>query len=139
MDNNYISIYNNLIHLTRNKLLFSKIRDSETFSYRLILFLIHFAFFLKIFKQTNKKNILQEIYDFNFKQVEISIREIGYGDVSINKKMKEYLNFFHDIVGKVNNWENMDDAEKTLFFKISLMIILIQSFLLIILINISNY
>ena len=71
---------------------------------------------LKIFKQTNKKNILQEIYDFNFKQVEISIREIGYGDVSINKKMKEYLNFFHDIVGKVNNWENMDDAEKTLFF-----------------------
>ena len=53
--------------------------------------------------------------------------------------MKEYLNFFHDIVGKVNNWENMDDAEKTLFFKISLMIILIQSFLLIILINISNY
>ena len=117
MNNNYISIYNNLIHLTRNKLLFSKIRDSETFSYRLILFLIHFAFFLKIFKQTNKKNILQEIYDFNFKQVEISIREIGYGDVSINKKMKEYLNFFHDIVGKVNNWENMDDAEKTLFFQ----------------------
>ena len=77
MNNNYINIYNNLIHLTRNKLLFSKIRDSETFSYRLILFLIHFAFFLKIFKQTNKKNILQEIYDFNFKQVEISIREIG--------------------------------------------------------------
>ena len=31
--------------------------------------------------------------------------------------MKEYLNFFHDIVGKVNNWENMDDAEKTLFFQ----------------------
>ena len=30
---------------------------------------------------------------------------------------KEYLNFFHDIVGKVNNWENMDDAEKTLFFQ----------------------
>ena len=60
MDNNYISIYNNLIHLTRNKLLFSKIRDSETFSYRLILFLIHFAFFLKIFKQTNKKKFFKK-------------------------------------------------------------------------------
>ena len=48
MSNNYISIYNNLIHLTRNKLLFSKIGDSETFSYRLILFLIHFAFFLNL-------------------------------------------------------------------------------------------
>ena len=49
MDNNYISIYNNLIHLTRNKLLFIKIRDSETFSYRLIFVLIHFAFFFKDF------------------------------------------------------------------------------------------
>tara|TARA_B100000214_G_C23629860_1_gene473491 strand:- start:35 stop:508 length:474 start_codon:yes stop_codon:yes gene_type:complete len=117
MDNNYISIYNNLIHLTRNKLLFSKIGDSETFSYRLILFLIHFAFFLKIFKQTNNKNILQEIYDFNFKQVEISIREIGYGDVSINKKMKDYLNFFHDVVSKVNNWDNMNINEKSQFFQ----------------------
>ena len=117
MSNNYISIYNNLIHLTRNKSLFSKIGDSETFSYRLILFLIHFAFFLKIFKQTNNKNILQEIYDFNFKQVEISIREIGYGDVSINKKMKDYLNFFHDVVGKVNNWDNMNNNEKSQFFQ----------------------
>ena len=117
MSNNYISIYNNLIHLTRNKLLYNKIGDSETFSYRLILFLIHFAFFLKIFKQTNNKNILQEIYDFNFKQVEISIREIGYGDVSINKKMKDYLNFFHDVVGKVNNWDNMNNNEKSQFFQ----------------------
>tara|TARA_B100000674_G_C37078620_1_gene574900 strand:+ start:30 stop:503 length:474 start_codon:yes stop_codon:yes gene_type:complete len=117
MSNNYISIYNNLIHLTRNKLLFSKIGDSETFSYRLILFLIHFAFFLKIFKQNNNKNILQEIYDFNFKQVELSIREIGYGDVSINKKMKDYLNFFHDVVGKVNNWDNMNINEKSQFFQ----------------------
>ena len=106
MNNNYISIYNNLIHLTRNKLLFSKIGDIETFSYRLILFLIHFAFFLKIFKQTNKKNILQEIYDFNFKQVEISIREIGYGDVSINKNMKKYVNFFYDILSKMDKWDN---------------------------------
>ena len=117
MSKNYITIYNNLIHLTRNKLLFNKIGDSETFSYRLILFLIHFAFFLKIFKQTNSKNVLQEIYDFNFKQVEISIREIGYGDVSINKKMKDYLNFFHDVVGKVNNWDNMNINEKSQFFQ----------------------
>ena len=36
MNNNYINIYNNLIHLTRNKLIFSKIFDSETFSDRLI-------------------------------------------------------------------------------------------------------
>ena len=39
-----------------------------------------------------KKKLLQEIYDYIFRQVELSIREIGYGDQSINKKMKDYLN-----------------------------------------------
>ena len=34
---------------------------------------------------------MQEIYDYIFRQVELSIREIGYGDQSINKKMKDYL------------------------------------------------
>ena len=38
------------------------------------------------------KSILQDIYDFIFRQIELSIREIGYGDQSINKKMKDYLN-----------------------------------------------
>ncbi|MDC3369934.1 ubiquinol-cytochrome C reductase, partial [Candidatus Pelagibacter ubique] len=52
-----------------------------------IFFLLHFAFFLKVYKENNDKKILQEIYDFTFRQVELSIREIGYGDQSINKKM----------------------------------------------------
>ena len=113
---NYFKIYNNLIHLTRNKLLFEKLGDKETFSYRLVFFLLHFAFFLKVYKKQHNKLILQKIYDFNFKQIDISIREIGYGDVSINKKMKEYINFFHDIVGKVNFWDDLNDTEKTQFF-----------------------
>ena len=82
---NYINIYNNLIKLTRNKLLYHNIGSEEVFSYRLTLFLIHFAFFLKVFKNENNKKLMQNIYDYNFKQIEISIREIGYGDVSINK------------------------------------------------------
>ena len=44
---------------------------------------------MKIYKNEKNKIILQEIYDFNFRQLELSIREIGYGDQSINKKMKD--------------------------------------------------
>ena len=40
------------------------------------------------------------------KQIELSIREIGYGDVSINKKMKEYVNLFYSIIEKIEIWEN---------------------------------
>ena len=58
---------------------------------------MHFAFFLKNLKALKSKKILQEIYDFNFRQLELSIREIGYGDQSINKKMKDYINIFYAI------------------------------------------
>ena len=73
------------------------LNKQDTFSDRLILFLLHFAFFLKVYKNDENKKILQEIYDFNFRQLELSIREIGYGDQSINKKMKDYINLFHSI------------------------------------------
>ena len=84
----------------------------DTFSDRLILFLIHFAFFLKVFKNKNNTIILQEIYDFNFRQLELSIREIGYGDQSINKKMKDYINLFHSIVSETHFWDDYNKQQK---------------------------
>ena len=56
---------------------------------------------------------MQEIHDFIFRQIEISIREIGYGDVSINKNMKKYVNFFYDILNNINHWDeiNLDQKE----------------------------
>ena len=112
MKNNYINIYNTLINYTRNKDLYISLNRAETFSDRLIFFLIHFAFFLKNFKNDNNKAILQEIYDFNFRQLELSIREIGYGDQSINKKMKDYINLFHSIISEVHFWDNLKKTEK---------------------------
>ena len=95
MSEKYLYIYNNLINYTRNKDLYKSLNREDNFSDRLTLFLLHFAFFLKNFKNEENKIILQEIYDFNFRQLELSIREIGYGDQSINKKMKDYINLFH--------------------------------------------
>ena len=107
MSKNYINIYNNLVKLTRNKELYSDFKEQDTFSDRLIFFLLHFAFFLKIFKENNDKKLLQEIYDFIFRQVELSIREIGYGDQSINKKMKDYLNLFYGMIDKIHDWDDL--------------------------------
>ena len=106
--NNYINIYNNLVTLTRNKELYKDFKNQDTFSDRLIFFLLHFAFFLKIYKVNNDKNILQEIYDQTFRQIELSVREIGYGDQSINKKMKDYLNLFYGMIDKIHDWENLN-------------------------------
>ena len=84
----------------------------DTFSDRLTLFLFHFAFLLKNLKNKENKKTLQELYDFNFRQIELSIREIGYGDQSINKKMKDYINLFHSIVSEVHFWKEDDNSEK---------------------------
>jgi cytochrome b pre-mRNA-processing protein 3 len=108
MSKNYINIYNNLVKLTRNKDLYKNFKNQDTFSDRLIFFLLHFAFFLKVYKENNDKKILQEIYDFTFRQVELSIREIGYGDQSINKKMKDYLNLFYGMIDKIHSWDELD-------------------------------
>ena len=64
--------------------------------------------------------ILQEIYDFNFRQLELSIREIGYGDQSINKKMKDYINLFHSMVSEIHFWQNLSKSEKKEKFSIFL-------------------
>ena len=113
MTKNYINVYNNLINYSRNKDLYISLKRQDNFSDRLILFLIHFAFFLKNYKNEENKEILQEIYDFNFRQLELSIREIGYGDQSINKKMKIYLNLFHAIISDIHFWDELDKTEKS--------------------------
>ena len=92
--------------------MYKGLKSQDSFSDRLILFLIHFAFFLKVFKKKENTKILQEIYDFNFRQMELTIREIGYGDQSINKKMKEYINFFHFILLEIRLWDDLKQDEK---------------------------
>ena len=112
MNPNFINIYNNLIKLTTNKFLYNGLKKQDSFSDRLILFLVHFAFFLKVYKNKENTQILQKIYDFNFRQLELSIREIGYGDQSINKKMKVYINLFHSILSEIHFWGKLNRDEK---------------------------
>ena len=112
MDLKYINIYNNLVNLTRNKDLYKNHSNQDTFSDRLIFFLLHFSFFLKNFKSDENRKVLQEIYDYIFRQLDLSIREIGYGDQTINKKMKIYLNLFHEMIDKLDSWEKKSITEK---------------------------
>ena len=82
----------------------------------MIVFFIHFAFFLKVYKKEDNKQYLQKLYDFVFNQIDISLQEAGHGDTTINKKMKNYVSIFHSIIKKVDYWESLKNEEKTNFF-----------------------
>ena len=112
MNNKYINLYNYLIQQSTNKNLYIGLDKQDTFSDRLIFFLLHFAFLLKVYKNEENTKLLQEIYDFNFRQLELSIREVGYGDQTINKKMKDYINLFHSIVSEIHFWDDYTEIEK---------------------------
>ena len=109
MKYNYLNIYNNLIKLTRNKKLYIYLEKNDTFSERLIFLFFHLSLFLKHFKSTIPPKDLQELFDFIIRQIELSIREIGYGDVSVNKSMKNFVNLFYLIVEEIEKIDLKDN------------------------------
>ncbi len=60
---------------------------------------IHFSIILKIFKR-KKIKFEQSQYDFLFHSIENNLRELGFGDISVNKKMKDLNKIFYDILLK---------------------------------------
>ncbi len=117
MKNNYLNIYNNLIKLTRNKKLYLNLEKDDTFYERLIFLFFHLALFLKNFKKTIPSKNLQDLFDLIINQIEISIREIGYGDVSVNKKMKDFVNLFYNIVEEIEKVDLDDNKNHIIVLK----------------------
>ena len=112
MNSEYLNIYNNLVKLTRNKNLYLNLERNDEFSDRLLFLMFHFALFLKKFKSEINKKKSQELFDFFVRQIELSIREIGYGDVSVNKKMKDYVNLFYSVLENIEKWEILKKTNK---------------------------
>ena len=116
MNSEFINIYNNLVNLSRNKNIYYFFTNKDTFSDRLLIFLFHLAFFFKNYKSKIDQKYIQNFYDYTFRQIELDIREIGYGDQSVNKKMKTYINMLYSIIEKIHNWENYNKNDKLKIF-----------------------
>ncbi len=60
----------------------------------------------------SEKNNQQDIFDFFFKHIELSCRELGYGDVTVNKKLKSLIKLFYDILMQCENWKQLQIDNK---------------------------
>ena len=95
------SLYNKLIELSRNIFFYKKIHLKDNFLTRINLIFIHFCLILIIFKNKNKSKFPQKIFDNIFQNIEYNLRELGHGDVAVNKKMKLLTQKFYDILLKI--------------------------------------
>ena len=93
-------LYITLLYLSRKLYFYNKIKLKDTFETRIYLMFMHFSILLIIFK--NKKiNFPQDTYDSLFHYIENNLRELGFGDVAVNKKMKDFNKVSYDILLKI--------------------------------------
>ena len=111
-------LYNKLVELSRNKFFYEEIRLSDDFESRILLIFFHLSTIFQISKDAKNKKKSQEIFDNVFLNIEYHIRELGYGDVAVNKKMKTLSKIFFDILVKLDKDENANDIIKKYFFDI---------------------
>ncbi len=94
-------MYNILLSLSRNLFFYNKIKLLDNFETRIYLMFMHFSIFMIIYKKKGKK-FSQKSYDDLFHCIENNLRELGFGDVSVNKKMKEFNKILYDILLKID-------------------------------------
>tara|TARA_X000001036_G_scaffold215211_1_gene201518 strand:+ start:427 stop:927 length:501 start_codon:yes stop_codon:yes gene_type:complete len=111
------NLYNTLLFLSRNIFFYDKIKLSDTFETRLYLMFVHFSIMLVVFRKKNSK-FNQNEYDSLFNFIENSLREMGLGDIAVNKKMKDINKVLYDILLKLE----LDKSKKV--FKINDKIVL---------------
>ena len=112
----YSDLYNTLLYLSRNLYFYNNINLKDTFETRIYLMFMHFSIILIIYK---KKNLTfpQNSYDDLFHCIENNLRELGFGDVSVNKKMKDLNKIFYDILLKINKSKNDFKINEKLIYK----------------------
>ena len=62
------------------------------------------------------KIFYQKIFDILFNRIELNMREIGYGDVSVNKNMKFLVKEFYNILLYCEKYSSESLESKNTFF-----------------------
>ena len=111
------SLYNKLAQLSRHKFFYETVKLSDNFETRVLLIFFHLAVIFKIAKGKANKDKTQEIFDNIFQNIEFHIRELGYGDVSVNKNMKNLNKIFYDILYQIDKEKINTGVSKNLLEK----------------------
>ena len=98
-------VYQSIIDNSRSKIFYIDLDIDDSFESRFDLVILHsfiiFQYFIEI---GDKKNQLsQSLFDFMFHDFENNLREMGFGDIAVNKRMKKFISAFY---GRILSYSN---------------------------------
>ena len=93
-------LYNTLLLLSRNIFFYKDLNFNDSYETRVYLMFFHYSVILLTLKLKGAKPD-QTNYNNLFFHIENNLRELGFGDVSVNKKMKDLNKIFYDILIKL--------------------------------------
>ena len=106
---NIENLYNKILIDARNPDIFSRFID-DNLNNKIIIFL---TFLSKVFNKIDKNDKNYQIFfDYIFHRIETDLRELGYGDMSVNKKMKVIVTKFYSILLDFKNFDNIDKLNR---------------------------
>ena len=96
-------IYQNIIDRSRSKFFYLNLNIDDSFESRFDIIILHsfiIFYFLKNISN-DEKNLSQFLFDFMFNDFDNNLREMGFGDIAVNKKMKVFITAFY---GRIANY-----------------------------------
>jgi len=104
-------IYQNIIERSRSKFFYLNMDIEDSFESRFDIIILHsfiIFYFLKDITDDEKK-LSQLLFDFMFEDFDNNLREMGFGDIAVNKKMKVFITAFY---GRIANYSKGVDQIK---------------------------
>ena len=102
-------VYTNIIKTSRNKNFYLEIGVNDTVEGRFDIITLHsfiiFNFFVKA--KYNDSKFSQLLFDHMFNDFDSNLREMGFGDIAVNKRMKQFINAFY---GRIANYSKGVEA-----------------------------
>jgi len=109
-------LYNTLLKLSRNIFFYKNLAFEDTYETRIYLMFLHHSIIL--FIQKKRKDKPDQIsYNNLFFHIENNLRELGFGDIAVNKKMKNLNKIFYDILIKLSQKKTDFTINKNLINK----------------------
>tara|TARA_Y200000002_G_scaffold314736_1_gene272631 strand:+ start:457 stop:996 length:540 start_codon:yes stop_codon:yes gene_type:complete len=111
-------IYQNIVKISRSKFFYLNLKLKDNFETRFDLIVLHAFIIFFYYKNLNqgKSSISQELFDLMFIDFENNLREMGFGDIAVNKKMKVFITAFYGRISQYSKGVNIykTDGDKSL-------------------------